>query len=291
MKPAAFEYMRPSGVPEACAMLADAGDDAKILAGGQTLVPLMAMRFARPTLLVDINRLEGLAGIEDRGETVEIGALARQRAVERSAITRNRLPILAKALPYVGHIQTRTRGTIGGSLVHGDPSAEIPLVALVLDARLHLTAGTGEREGAGEDFFEGPMTTAAGPAELLTRIAFPTWPNEATIGTAFLEMAPRAGDYALVSVAVQIAFGSDGRCRRAAIGIGGCAPTPLRLQGIESELTGEILSVGVIDSVVKGVADALDPEDTLQASAAYRRRVAPELLRRALIEAREESET
>jgi len=135
------------------------------------------------------------------------------------------------------------------------------------------------------------MTTAAGPAELLTRIAFPTWPNEATIGTAFLEMAPRAGDYALVSVAVQIAFGSDGRCRRAAIGIGGCAPTPLRLQGIESELTGEILSVGVIDSVVKGVADALDPEDTLQASAAYRRRVAPELLRRALIEAREESET
>ncbi len=165
MKPAPFDYHRATSLVEACGLLAEGDDEAerKVIAGGQTLTPLMAMRLAQPALLIDINRLEDLAGINEADGTLTIGAMTRQRAAERSSLVGERLPLLAKALFHVGHVQTRNRGTVGGSIAHGDPSAEIPLVAVVAGARLRLAAAGGSREVAGEAFFQGPMTTAIKP--------------------------------------------------------------------------------------------------------------------------------
>ena len=287
MKPAAFNYHRATSLEEALRLLAEDSPEAehKVIAGGQTLAPLMAMRLSRPALLIDINRLDELAGIEESAGAITIGALTRQRRVERSDLVRARLPLLVEALGHVGHIQTRNRGTVGGSLVHADPSAEIPLIAVVLGARLRLAGVGGVREVAAEAFFEGPMTTAIGSDEILTAVDFPLPPSGGRRGSSFHEVAPRHGDFALVSAAVQVSVDDTGRCREARIGVGGCAMTPLRLPAGEAALKGSALADGDIEAALATVAGAIDPEDTPQASAGFRRRVAPELVRRALGEA------
>ena len=287
MKPVAFDYIRPSSLDDVCQYLAqrDAEADVRLLAGGQTLVPLMAMRLARPTHLIDLNPLVELSGIREVDGAVEIGALTRQRSAEHDPVVAKRLPLLAKALPQVGHIQTRNRGTIGGSVATGDPSAEIPLVAAVLAARVRLQSLAGCREIDSAEFFEGPMMTGLRADECLSRIIFPVWPAEARLGCAFLEVAPRRGDYALVSAAVQIALDGDGTCTRAAVGVGACGPTPLRLTMLEEMLVGDHPDEALIARASRQVADLIDPDSSQQASADYRRRVAPEIVRRALSEA------
>jgi CO/xanthine dehydrogenase FAD-binding subunit len=287
MKPAPFAYHPASSLEEACRLLAEGDDEAehKVIAGGQTLAPLLAMRLARPALLIDLNQLPDLAGIAEATATLSIGAMTRQRTVERSPLVRRRLPLLVQALSHVGHVQTRNRGTVGGSIVHADPSAEIPLVAVVLGANLHLAAAGGGRQVAAEDFFQGPMTTAIAAHEILTAVDFPMPAAAPRLGTAFHEVALRHGDFALVSAAVQLSLDSDGRCLEARIGLGGCGLTPLRLVGAETVLQETALESGDISAAIATVADAIDPEDTPAASAEYRRRVAPELLRRALEDA------
>ena len=288
MKAAEFDYVRADSVAAAAEALAAAGpgEEHKIIAGGQTLVPLMAMRLARPTLLVDIDGIEGLAGIARGGGGIEIGAMTRQRAAELSPLVRDELPLLARALGFVGHLQTRNRGTVGGSLVHGDPAAEIPLVAVALDAELSAQGTRGARTYPAAGFFEAPMVTAIGAEECLTGVRFPTW-NGARIGTGFQEVASRKGDFAIVAAAAQLALDGDGRCSRIAAALGGVAPRPVRIAALEDELTGSLLADRDIDAALTCVDAAIEPDDDLHATAAYRGRVARVLLGRAIREARD----
>ena len=284
MKPAPFEYSRPADIDEACALLA-ADDGARLIAGGQTLVPLMAMRLARPALLIDINDIAALQGIAVDGDALVLGAGTRQRAVERSAEVRRALPLLAKALCFVGHQQTRNRGTIGGSLVHGDPSAEIPLVTLVLGASLHALSARGAATYDAASFFDGPMMTALAADECLVEVRYPIWPGE-RIGTAFHEVAARRGDFAIVAACAQVQLDRAGRCARIAAGVGGAAPTPVRLRGLEDALAGGTLAPEAVEAALAGIDEALEPDSDLHAGADYRRRVARVLLGRAIEQAR-----
>ena len=203
MKAAAFEYIRVNSVEEAVGALAGGDDmvERKIIAGGQTLVPLMAMRLARPALLIDVNDVAELRGISRDGGDLVIKACTRQREAEASAMVAETVPLLAKALPFVGHAQTRNRGTVGGSVAHGDPAAEIPLVALVLEATLVIQGPSGSSRRPIRGFFEAPMMTALAPDECLVEIRFPTWSGMGRVGSGFHEVASRAGDFAIVAAA------------------------------------------------------------------------------------------
>ena len=290
MKAAEFDYIRADSVAAACEALAAAGpgEEHKIVAGGQTLVPLMAMRLARPNLLIDIDGIPGLDGIEARDRIVAIGAMTRQRAAERSQPVRSDLPLLAKALGFVGHPQTRNRGTVGGSLVHGDPAAEIPLVAVALDAELEAEGTGGRRVYPVDGFFEAPMVTAVGADECLVEARFPVW-NGGRVGTGFQEVASRRGDFAIVAAAAQISLDGDGTCSRIAAALGGVAPKPVRIAALEGTLAGTRLADGEIDAALTAVGGAIEPDDDLHATAAYRGRVAEVLLGRAIREARDEA--
>ena len=289
MKAAEFDYVRADSVAAACAALAAAGpgEEHKIVAGGQTLVPLMAMRLARPTLLVDIDGI-GLDGISRSDGTVAIGSMTRQRAAELSPAVRESLPLLASALGFVGHLQTRNRGTVGGSLVHGDPAAEIPLVAVALDAELEAEGTGGRRTCPAAAFFEAPMVTAIADDECLVEARFPIW-NGGRIGTGFHEVASRKGDFAIVAAAAQLALDGDGRCLRIAAALGGVAPVPVRVPALEDALGGTRLEDGEIEAALACVDGAIEPDDDLHATAAYRGRVARVLLGRAIREARDEA--
>ena len=290
MKAAEFDYMRADSVAAACAALAAAGpgEEHKIIAGGQTLVPLMAMRLARPTLLVDIDGIAGLDGIARRDGAVAIGAMARQRAAELSPTVQRDLPLLARALRFVGHLQTRNRGTIGGSLAHGDPAAEIPLVAVALDAELDAEGKAGGRSYRAASFFEAPMVTAIAADECLTGARFPVW-EAGRVGAGFREIASRRGDFAIVAAAAQLALDGDGRCARIAAALGGAAPRPVRVAALEDALAGTRLEDAEIEAALPAVAAAIEPDDDLHATAAYRGRVAQVLLGRAIRDARGEA--
>jgi CO/xanthine dehydrogenase FAD-binding subunit len=283
MKAAAFDYVRASSVDEICRLLADAGDEErKIIAGGQTLVPLMAMRMARPDMLIDINDVTDLAGIHDRGDHVVFGAGTRQRAIERSDVVSDRLPLVAKAVRHVGHQQTRNRGTIGGSIVHGDPSAELPMAALALEATMILRTVSGETEMAFDGFFEAAMVTNIEPEQLLTEIRIPVW-QDARIGTGFHETSSRQGDFAIVAVAAQLALAEDDTIVRAAISVGGAAPSPVKLHALEAALIGK--SAEALDSAIALVDEEIDPDTDVHATADYRRRVTRKLVSRAIDDA------
>ena len=283
MKAAAFDYVRASSVDEICRLLADAGDEErKIIAGGQTLVPLMAMRMARPEMLIDINDVAELAGINDHGDHVSFGAGTRQRAIERSDIVSDRLPLVAKAVRNVGHQQTRNRGTIGGSIVHGDPSAELPMAALALEATMILRAVSGETEMPIDGFFEAAMVTNIEPGQLLTEIRVPVW-QDARIGTGFHETSSRQGDFAIVAAAAQVALAEDGKVTRAAISVGGAAPSPVKLHGLEAALIGK--SADGFQDIIALVDEEIDAETDVHATAEYRRRVTRKLVSRAIDDA------
>ena len=204
MKPAPFEYSRPADIDEACALLA-ADDGARVIAGGQTLVPLMAMRLARPSRLIDIARIPGLAYIRDEGQELAVGATTRQRVIENDPLVRAKLPLLAKVMPFIGHTATRARGTVGGSIVNGDPAAEIVLVAVTLGATLVWRDGGNDNPIAATDFFLGPMVTALPLTACLSEARFPVW-SETRVGVGFHEINARQSDFAFVSAAAQVAL-------------------------------------------------------------------------------------
>jgi carbon-monoxide dehydrogenase medium subunit len=283
MKPAAFEYSRPESIDEACALLA-ADDGARLIAGGQTLVPLMAMRLARPSRLIDIARLAGLSYIREVDGTVAIGATTKQHVVEHDALVRAKLPLLAKVMPYVGHGATRARGTIGGSLANGDHAAEIVLAAATLGATLVWREAGANQEMAAQDFFLGPMTTALPQAACLVEAHFPVWP-ETRIGVGFHEVNARQSDFAFVSAAAQIALDGEGRCLRAAIGVGGACPAPLRLDAVADALIGQYCDETQVRNAVEAALADVETMADLHASAAYRKRLAATLAMRAITDA------
>ena len=288
MKAAPFEYTRAASVVEACALLARHGDGAKLLAGGQSLVPMMAMRLARPARLIDINEIAALKFVAVEKDLARTGAGTRQCVLERDQALAARVPLLRQALAWVGHVQTRNRGTVGGSLAHADPCAELPLVARVLEARMLLRSAKGTRTLEAEKFFAGPMATSARADECLEEIHWPVWSWRHT-GSAFTEISVRHGDFAMVSAAAQIATDGDGRCVRAAFGLGGVGGTPLAFPKIAGRLVGTRLDDAVVEDAAHAAAAETEPGSDLHASAEYRRHLASVLAARALREAREKA--
>ncbi len=287
MKAAPFEYSRPASVEEACGLLAR-DEDARIVAGGQTLAPMMAMRLARPTRLVDIGRIAELAFIRERGESIHIGATTRQATAERDPLVAARLPLLALALPWIGHSATRNRGTFGGSIANADPAAEIPLVLTTLDGSILARDEGGETVIAARDLFEGPMTTAIPPAGCLIEARFPVWTHR-RVGAAFFEISARKSDFAYVAAAAQVALDDDGRCVACAIGIGGATSVPARLEAAGAVLIGATISEANARDALAGEIAGLDIMIDPHASPDYRRRVAATLARRALLGARDDA--
>jgi CO/xanthine dehydrogenase FAD-binding subunit len=282
MKPAPFDYVRPDTLAAACALLAG-DEDARLIAGGQTLVPMLAMRLARPARLIDILRLPELAGIREERGAVVVGATTRQARAERDPVIRASVPMLARVLPWVGHPPTRNRGTVGGSIANADPSAEIPLVAVTLRADIMLATPDGPTSMPADDFFIGPMLTTIGQGECVSAIRFPVWPQP-RIGVGFFEISARRSDFAFVAAAAQVALDEEGRCLDAALGVGGVGDRPLRLD--VSSLVGTELDARSIAAAVDAASDDLEAMSDLHASAAYRRRVARVLCIRALEQAR-----
>jgi CO/xanthine dehydrogenase FAD-binding subunit len=282
MKPAPFDYVRPDTLAEACALLAG-DEDARLIAGGQTLVPMLAMRLARPARLIDILRLPELAGIREERGAVVVGATTRQAHAERDPVIRASVPMLARVLPWVGHPPTRNRGTVGGSIANADPSAEIPLVAVTLGADIMLATPDGPTSMPADDFFIGPMLTTIGLGECVSAIRFPVWPQP-RIGVGFFEISARRSDFAFVAAAAQVALDEEGRCLDAALGVGGVGDRPLPLD--VSSLVGTELDAASIAEAVNAASDNLEAMSDLHASAAYRRRVARVLCIRALEQAR-----
>src|SRR5881392_4388921 len=283
MKPAPFDYFAPATLDEALALLAEHGGDAKPLAGGQSLLPAMNFRLARPAVLVDLNRISELAYV--RAESgVAIGAMTRQRVVERSDVVARAAPLLAEALPSIAHPQIRNRGTLGGSLAHADPAAELPAVMLALEARFRAQSSTGERSIPVAEFFKGMLETALAPGELLVEIAIPALP--ARTGTAFLEMARRHGDYALVGVAAVVTLDTKGRCHTARIAGFSVGDGPVLLAEAASVLAGQPPSEELLRAAGGAAATRdVDPPSDIHASAAYRRQLVGVLTRRALARA------
>lgn len=279
MKPPVFEYTAVRSVDEAVAELARHGDAAKLLAGGQSLVPMLNMRLTAPSRLIDLNRVGELAYIAAQDGGVTVGAMTRQRAVERSALVAAQVSLLAEALPWVGHFQIRNRGTVGGSLSHADPAAELPAVAVCLDARFTIRGSGGQRVLAAGEFFRGPMTTALGATELLTEVWFPAAPRGA--GAAWLEVARRHGDYALVGVAAVVTLAGE-RIGAARLALCGVADTPVRAREAETLLAGEPLTAARLADAAAAVRRATDPEGDIHATAEYRRHVAGVLAGRAI---------
>ena len=283
MKPAPFEYVRPANLDEACALLA-ADDGARIIAGGQTLVPLMAMRLARPSQLIDIARIPGLAYIRDGGDGVAIGATTRQCAVESDPLVRAKLPLLARAIPYVGHAATRARGTVGGSIANADAAAEIALIAVTLDATLSYREGGKTIKIAASDFFIGPMTTVLPITAVLAEVQLPVW-AEQRVGTGFHEINARQSDFAFASAAAQIAVDAQGLCTRVAVGVGAAFAFPLRLDAVGKALEGTRADESVVRKAVTEALSAHEAVGDAHASAAYRRRVAQTMAVRAITDA------
>jgi carbon-monoxide dehydrogenase medium subunit len=282
MKAPPFEYSRVTGIDEACALLS-ADENARVIAGGQTLVPLMAMRLARPSHLIDINHIAALAYIRAENDAVSIGATTRQCLIERDALVKNKLPLLARAIPFIGHTATRARGTIGGSLANADPAAELSLVAITLDARLSYRVCGRTETIAVRDFDIGAMTTSLPHGAILTAVQFPVWTGK--VGVGFHEVNARRSDFAFVSAAVQVELSDDGKCKRIAIGVGAATDHPIRLEGAEQQLKGTILDGAKVKDTIVGALADIEPMADLHASADYRRRVAASLAARAVTDA------
>ncbi len=284
MKPASFDYHRPADLAEAMGLLAELGEDAKPLAGGQSLVPLMNFRLARPPHLIDLNGIAELDYIRLQDDAVVIGSMTRQRSLERSDLIAKRLPFVPSAVGLIGHQQIRNRGTIGGSLAHADPAAELACLALVLDAQIHLASKSGGRVVEARDFFLGPFTTALRDDELVTEVRIQT--PHGRWGGALCEFARRSGDFALVSASVRLDGMTDGGCERARLVFGGVGATPVRCPQVEQFLELNGLDDRWLDQAAEAAAAGLRPTGDIHASAEYRRDLARVLLRRALAQAR-----
>ena len=288
MKLPRFEYHSPDTIDEVLALLAEHGDEAKVMAGGQSLVPLLAMRLARPTHVVDVNRVGGMSEISEQSDAIAFGALVRERAAERSSVVDDRLPLLAEALPYIGHVAIRSRGTIGGTVAHADASAEIPCVLAALEGSVVARSARGERTIAAEDFFQGHFTTALDDDECVVEVRFPT--ANGSGGYAFQEVARRHGDFALVGVAATLALGDDGRVTDSRIALMGVADVPFRARTAEAELVGAEPTPQTLAAVAQTATADLTPGSDVHGSAAYRRHLAAVTVRRTLTTAAERAQ-
>ncbi len=286
MKAAPFAYMHPESLEQALEALTQHGADAKLIAGGQSLVPMMAIRLTRPACLVDVNRLPELRGITAAGpQHLRTGATTRQRDLQEHLELARLVPLIGAALHWVGHVQTRNRGTVGGSLVHADPAAELPLAALLLNARIHLRSqAMGERTVQASDFFISPMFTATGETECVTAIEWPVWDGPG-IACAFEETATRQGDFAIAAAACQLQLDAAGICRRAAVGLGGMAGTPLAFPDLAGKLVGQRVTRAPARDIAEVAVRRTDPGSDLHADPEYRRHLAAVLLTRVLLRA------
>jgi carbon-monoxide dehydrogenase medium subunit len=283
VKPAPFDYHAPETLPDALALLAELQDDAKLIAGGQSLVPLLALRLASVGHIVDLNRVEGLADIEHRTDSVLVGAMVRHSTLAGDDKLCSSVPLLARAAPFIGHFQIRNRGTLGGSLAHADPAAELPAVAVALDATVHVASNRDRRSVPARAFFESTLTTALEPDEIVEAVEFPAWRGRA--GFSVQELARRAGDFAIAGVACGVRIADSGTIDRAAIGLFGMGSTPVMPSAAVDALVGQHAS-GLDAREIGTVAVAdLDPPDDIHATSAVRRRVGAVLVARALSEA------
>jgi len=283
MKPPVFKYVRVDSIGGALSALAENRGEAKILAGGQSLVPMLNFRIASPRVLVDINPVKELDYIRVEVGWVRIGARTRQRALDRSLDVKRKCPLLAEAVKWIGHPEIRNRGTVGGSLVHADPTAELALVAILLDSQVKIQ-GTGKSRTVGAaDFFQGIMATSIAEDEILTEVSYPVAP--ARSGYGFRELCIRHGDFAVVAAAVQLTVGGNGRCTEARVAVAGAGPTPLRIRGAEEVLVGNNGTDEVFDAAAARVPGEVEPFSDLQGSEAYRREMARVFVRRALDDA------
>lgn len=284
MKPPPFDYTDPRSVPEALQLLTRHGAEGKILAGGQSLVPLLNMRLAQPQVLIDLNHIQELQFLERRDRDgsagVSIGAMTRQRDIEDAGDVLSDFPLLREGIGYVGHPQIRNRGTIGGSIAHADPSAELPIIFLALHGVANVRSQRGERSIRAADFFLYTFTSALEPDELLTEVWLPVPP--ARTGQAFLEAARRHGDFALVAVAVSITSDEDGMCHDIRIVVGGAAPVPIRASVAEDTVRGQWPSLALFHRAGTTAMPEMEPTSDVHADAEYRREVAGTLITRAL---------
>jgi aerobic carbon-monoxide dehydrogenase medium subunit len=283
MKPPLFDYRAPSSLDEALGLRSEYSDDGAVLAGGQSLMPILNLRLARPEVLIDLGNVAELAGIRELDGGVSLGAMTRQRSAERSDLIRRRAPLVQQALAHVGHPTIRNRGTVGGSLAHADPAAELPAVCLALDAEFVARSATGQRTIAAEDFYMGFMTTALAADELLVEVRIPAAAD--TVGTAFVEIARRHGDFALVGVAAAIALDGEGVITDSRLALTGVAGLPVRAREAEASLRGAAAGAAAFAAAADLVGAELKPRTDAHATGDYRRRVAGVLARRALEEA------
>ena len=281
MKPAPFEYHAPETTADVLALLAEHGDEAKPLAGGQSLVPMLALRLTRFEHLIDLNRVPELTGIERENGTLAVGAMTRQAALASV----DAVPLLMHALPLIGHFQIRNRGTVGGSIAHADPAAELPAVALALDAELEIAGSSGTRTQAASEFFTGTWMTSLEPDEVLARVRFPVWSGRA--GFAVDEVARRMGDFALVGAACGVELVENDHVDRAAIALFGMGSTPLRASAAEAALRGAAGTAEELAEIGQLAVGDLDPPEDIHASTSYRRRVGAHVVARALTRALE----
>ena len=279
MKPAKFEYHAPASIDEALAILARYNGEARLLAGGQSLVPMMNFRLARPNAVVDLNRIEGLAYVEEEGEVVRIGSMTRQRRLEFDPLVAAKLPLLREALRWVGHLPTRSRGTIGGSIAHADPSAEIPMVLQALEGEVVARGPQGERRIPARKLFHAALTTSLAPLEIITEVRFPAMP--ALAACAVEEFARRKGDFAIAAIAVVLLLDGE-RCTKARLATAGVGPTSVRLHDAEAVLEQKGLSEAAISEAADKAAAQVDPVADLNGSTEYRRHLTGVLTGRAI---------
>lgn len=278
-----FEFRAARDTGEAVGLLAQYGEDAKLLAGGQSLIPLINLGLAQPTVLVDINPIAGLDFIEERDGSLAVGALTRHATAERSDLVRRLCPLLAEVYPLIGDPQVRNRGTLGGSLAHADPVAELPTVACCLGATLKVQGPKASRELPASDFFVTYLTTAMEPTELLTEVRFPILP--AGTGVAFQELVRRKGDFAIVAAAAAVQLKADGTCADVRLALAGVGPTPLYAAEAADVLRGQAPTPALVKQAAEAASQDIEPESDVLASAQYRRDMAPIYARRALTEA------
>ena len=281
MKAAPFDYLRAESLAQACEQLHQHGDDAKLIAGGQSLTPMMAMRLVRPAYLIDIHHIAALHTITVEHDVVRTAACVRQCVAARDDALAARVPLLRQALAWVGHTQTRNRGTLGGSLAHADPAAELPLVAQVLCAEITARAVGGARTLRAAKFFVGPLSTALNARECLETVQWPVW-SEPRTGSAFTEVSRRHGDFALIAACAQLALDDDGRCTRATFGLGGGGSIPMAFPALAARLIGTRLDADTVRSVAHDAAIELAPSGDLHAGADYRTHLASTLTIRVL---------
>ncbi len=280
MKPAPFEYFAPANTAEAIDLLHQWGSEAKVLSGGQSLMPMLNFRLLKPAALIDINAIGDLSSIQLDNAALTIGAGTRQSSVLASSAVVEECGLITEALAFVSHPAIRNRGTIGGSVAHADPSAELAVVAAAAEAQMKVQSARGERVLAAEDFFVDALATALEPDELLTEIRFPKLSGRT--GWGFQEVSRRRGDFAVVNAAALVSLDNDGRCQKARIVVGGVSGTPLRLKSLEAGLVGSTLDPRTLADVAEQAKDGLSPQSDVHASAEYRRDVAAVLIRRSL---------